>query len=131
MKLFFLSFNTNFIYQKLVYCIFVTLWFWRFDGFVKIECEGSQTVNIPFKFQSFQYGRPGDERFGDYHPQYGKIEAREIQIIILDSRGHSVCTMKVTTFREAKFKTLLRIGFFLDFRNFIFASSAGRIKKYL
>ena len=32
--------------------------------------------------------------------------------------------------REAKFKTSLRVGFFLDFRNFIFASSAARIKKY-
>ena len=33
--------------------------------------------------------------------------------------------------REAKFKTSLRVGFLLDFRNFIFASSAARIKKYL
>ena len=31
--------------------------------------------------------------------------------------------------REAKFKTSLKVGFFLDFRNFIFASSAARIKK--
>jgi hypothetical protein len=33
-------------------------------------------------------------------------------------------------FREAKFKTSLRVGFFLDSRNFIFASSPARIKKY-
>ena len=33
--------------------------------------------------------------------------------------------------REAKFKTSLRVGFFLDFRNFIFASFAAKIKKYL
>ena len=33
--------------------------------------------------------------------------------------------------REAKFKTSLRVGFFLDFRNFIFASFAARIKNYL
>jgi hypothetical protein len=30
--------------------------------------------------------------------------------------------------REAKFKTSLRVDFFLDFRNFIFASSPARIK---
>jgi hypothetical protein len=29
-----------------------------------------------------------------------------------------------------KSKTSLRVGFSLDFRNFIFASSAARIKKY-
>ena len=33
--------------------------------------------------------------------------------------------------REAKSKTSLRVGFFLDFINFIFASFAARIKKYL
>ena len=38
---------------------------------------------------------------------------------------------RVFSFREAKFKTLLRAGFFLDFRNFIFTSSAARIEKCL
>ena len=33
-------------------------------------------------------------------------------------------------YREAKSKRWLRVSFFLDFRNFIFASSAARIKKY-
>ena len=33
--------------------------------------------------------------------------------------------------REAKFKTSLRVGFFLDFRNLIFASPAAIIKKCL
>ena len=37
---------------------------------------------------------------------------------------------KTNLSREAKFKTSLGVGFFLDFRNFIFASSAMRIKKY-
>ena len=36
-----------------------------------------------------------------------------------------------TSNRGAKFKTSLRVGFLLDFRNFIFASSAARMKKYL
>ena len=33
-------------------------------------------------------------------------------------------------YREAKFKTSLRVGFFLDLRNFTFASSSARIERY-
>ena len=38
--------------------------------------------------------------------------------------------LKLKTFREANFKTSLMVGFSLEFRNFIFASPAARIKKY-
>ena len=34
-------------------------------------------------------------------------------------------------YRDAKSKTSLRVGFFLDFRNFLFTSYAAKIKKYL
>ena len=45
--------------------------------------------------------------------------------------GNKTFHTKFQILRDAKFKTSLRVGFFLDFRNFIFASSAAaRIKKY-
>ena len=43
----------------------------------------------------------------------------------------TVYVPKFKVYREAKFKTSLGVGFFLDFRNFIFASFPARIKKYL
>ena len=51
-----------------------------------------------------------------------------MQKIVMHEKKRDVS--KNATHREAKFKTSLRVGFFLDFRNFNFASSTARIKKY-
>ena len=58
-----------------------------------------------------------------------KVKVHQLPALPLRVPPAPVVTI-VASLREAKFKTSLRVGFFLDFRNFVFASSAARIKKY-